>query len=247
MNSIHCADRASFKAALSILQPGDCLEAESFSAIAGSSKELIAGMVRIADASADFCSLAENVDTRGGQGEPFFALCRALFLLDQNDRKEKQQAGIEKARSEGKYAGRKPIQVDTGLFDEVVAQWREGEITARAAMEKLNLKPNTFYRRIKERKEETVKDYKKVEKEIKEGLKEASRQSRKELDELKKQVKAEAKELKQSAQETLSLREVQKEMIKDRIRAEGEYNDEVRQLKKDVEAETKELKKLVSE
>jgi len=238
------SDKATFKHALDTLQPDDYVETASFSAVAGNSKELIAAVVKIAEAGAFFSSLAENVDTREG---PFLEICRALYQLDQNDRKEKQQAGIQRAKAEGKYLGRKPISLDTALFDSVVEQWRSGEITAKAAMEKLNLKPNTFYRRINERKEEAMKDYKKVEKEIKEGMKEAARQSQKELDELKKQVRAEAKELKQNAEETLSLHEVQREIVKEKFHAESEYNSEVRQLKKDVEAEAKELKKLFTD
>jgi hypothetical protein len=32
----------------------------------------------------------------------------------------------------------------------VCQKWRQGEITAKKAMEIMNLKPNTFYRRVKE-------------------------------------------------------------------------------------------------
>ena len=34
-------------------------------------------------------------------------------------------------------------------FKEVCKKWRAGEITATAAMKAVNLKPNTFYRRVK--------------------------------------------------------------------------------------------------
>ena len=121
------------------------------------------------------------------------------------------------------------------------------QIGARQAMARLDLKPNTFYRRIKEREEQKMKDYKKVEHEIRSEIKEAARQSRKDLDELKKQVRSEAKEIKKAADEKLELRDVEREMRHDRIRAEVEHHDVVKQMKKDVEAEAKELKKLVGE
>ena len=73
-----------------------------------------------------------------------------------------------------------------------------------------------------------MKDYKKVQHEIKEEIKEAAKQSRKDLDELE-------------------LHDVEREMRHDRIRAEVEQRDAVRQMKKDVEAEAKELKKLMEE
>ena len=134
---------------------------------------------------------------------------------------------------EGKYRGRKPIVIDEGLFDQVVQLWQSGQISARQAMARLELKPNTFYRRIKEREEQKMKDYKQVEHEIRSEIKEAARQSRKDLDELKKQVRSEAKELKKTADEKLELHDVEREMRHERIRAEVEHHDAVRQMKKD--------------
>ena len=63
---------------------------------------------------------------------------------------ERQREGIEIAKSEGRYKGRKPIGVDEQRFKAVCKKWRAGEITAVAAMKELNLKANTFYRRVKE-------------------------------------------------------------------------------------------------
>ena len=79
-----------------------------------------------------------------------FALCRELCAFDRNQLLEKQRSGIEKARQEGKYKGRKPILVDEALFEDIIRLWKGGEITARQAMSRLELKPNTFYRRIRE-------------------------------------------------------------------------------------------------
>ena len=46
--------------------------------------------------------------------------------------------------------GRKPLEVDEKKFRSICSKWRSGEITASAAMKELGLKPNTFYRRVKE-------------------------------------------------------------------------------------------------
>ncbi len=62
--------------------------------------------------------------------------------------KERQTQGIKIAKAEGKYKGRKKIECKD--FEKVYLQWKEGEITAKKAMETLNLKANTFYRRAKE-------------------------------------------------------------------------------------------------
>ena len=245
MSLYHAYDRQSFFNMIEELKSGDSLELDSFAAAAADCAEFLDAVIGIADRGADFISLREGIDTRGETGSSFFALCRALRALDEGKIRPRRRDGIEKAREEGRYKGRKPIAVDEDLFDSVVLLWQSGEITAREAMAKLDLKPNTFYRRIKEREESKMKDYKKVERELKEEIREAARQSRRDLGELKKQVKAETREVKKTAEEKLELHDVEREMRRDRVRAEAEHHEAVRQMKKDVEAEAKELKKLM--
>ena len=65
------------------------------------------------------------------------------------DKRAKRQAeGIAVAKAQGKYKGRKPIEVQQALFTHTYDEWKSGCITARQAMQQLNLKPNTFYRRV---------------------------------------------------------------------------------------------------
>lgn len=245
MSMQHASDRQSFFKMVEALNQGDCLEVDSFSAVADGSAELLEALGRIAGCGADFVSLQEGIDTRGETGPSFFALCRALGALDEGKPRPRRRDGIERAKEEGRYKGRRPIAVDENLFDSVVSLWQSGEITAREAMTKLDLKPNTFYRRIKEREELKMKDYKKAERELKEEIREAAKQSRRDLDELKKQVRAEAREIKKAADEKIELHDVEREMRRDRVRAEAEHHEAVRQMKKDVENEARELKKML--
>lgn len=67
------------------------------------------------------------------------------------EKREKRQAeGIAEAKKKGAYKGRKPIEVNESMFKQIYAKWKATEITARQAMKELDLKPNTFYRRVKE-------------------------------------------------------------------------------------------------
>ena len=63
-------------------------------------------------------------------------------------RKKRQMEGIEIARQQGKYRGRKPVQIEEKAFLDKYARWRKGEITAAEAMRLLGVKANTFYRRV---------------------------------------------------------------------------------------------------
>lgn len=132
--------------------------------------------------------------------------------------------------------GRKPIEVDSTLFDETVCMWQEGKISARQAMERVNLKPNTFYRRIKERSKTEMKD-------IKSEIKESMKAEKKELKELKKQVKSEAEAIKEiaaeNAQKSVSLHKMEKEIRHEKNAAEQEYKRSEQELRAMVEEERK--------
>lgn len=60
----------------------------------------------------------------------------------------RQAEGIALAKQGGKYRGRTPIVRED--FPEVYRAWRAGEMTAVAAMERLQLSKATFYRKVRE-------------------------------------------------------------------------------------------------
>jgi DNA invertase Pin-like site-specific DNA recombinase len=61
----------------------------------------------------------------------------------------RQAEGIAIALKEGVKFGR-PKQEIGDDFITIYQDWREEKITAVAAMQKLGMKPNTFYRRVRE-------------------------------------------------------------------------------------------------
>ena len=82
---------------------------------------------------------------------PVCEKCDSLIhSINRTNWKYLQKQGIEKAKMEGKYLGRTRLNIDQDLMRAVCQKWRQGEITAKKAMEIMNLKPNTFYRRVKE-------------------------------------------------------------------------------------------------
>ena len=73
-----------------------------------------------------------------------------LAQAELEKRAKRQAEGIAIAKSKGVYKGRKPIQIDNEQFVIIYTRWKANEITARQAMLELNIKANTFYRRVKE-------------------------------------------------------------------------------------------------
>lgn len=82
---------------------------------------------------------------------PLCSLCHTLVHgTDPNKRgvhwKELQRAGIEKAKAEGKFTGRKPKEYDTELFNQMLIEWRAGKRTAVSIQRAFNITAQTFYR-----------------------------------------------------------------------------------------------------
>ena len=61
----------------------------------------------------------------------------------------RQREGINAAKSKGRHLGR-PSTEKPANWDEVIAQWRSGEITATEARQQLKMKKTTFYKALKE-------------------------------------------------------------------------------------------------
>ena len=143
-------DRAAFKEMMSFVRTGDIVIVESISRIARNTRDLLSIVSELTEKGVEFVSLKESIDTTTPQGRFMLTVFGALAELERENILERQREGIEIAKSAGKYKGRKPVDVDEKLFRTVCKKWRDGEITATAAMKEVGLKPNTFYRRVNE-------------------------------------------------------------------------------------------------
>lgn len=99
------------------------------------------------------------LDTRGRTeddptGEMIAKVALTIFAWmaeqETKERKRRQRDGIEAAKREGKYTGRKPVEVDRYKFAELLAEVRRGERTNKYVMDTLGLKRNTYYKLIEE-------------------------------------------------------------------------------------------------
>ena len=144
-------DRTQFKNMMAFVRSGDVVIVESISRIARNTRDLLSIISELTEKQVEFISLKESIDTTTPQGRFMLTVFGALAELERENILERQREGIEIAKSEGKYKGRKPVEINEEQFKSVCARWRAGEITATAAMKEVGLKPNTFYRRVKER------------------------------------------------------------------------------------------------
>ena len=98
------------------------------------------------------------LDTRGrGEDDPtgdlvaeiVFTVFSWMAQQETEERKRRQRGGIEAAKREGKYKGRKPIPVGDAFFA-ITQQWVDGKITCSEAQKRLGMAPATFFRKCKE-------------------------------------------------------------------------------------------------
>ncbi len=134
------ATRSGLKQLLSELENGDCLAVARISVAAGSVQEFLDMLDDLEARGIRFRAAEEGLDTGTPEGQCAVKLLRSVLALNP-DTADKEDCAQK---------GRKPIEIDEALFDEILERWKSGEITARQAMAELNLKPNTFYRRVKE-------------------------------------------------------------------------------------------------
>ena len=147
-------NREEFKKMMEFCRDGDIIYVESISRLARSVRDLLNIVDKLQDKNVEFVSLKENIDTQTSQGRFMLTVFGALAELEREQILERQREGIALAKAQGKYKGRKPIGYDKRDFTRYYKEWKSGEITAKYFMDKVGLKSNTFYRRVKDYEKE---------------------------------------------------------------------------------------------
>lgn len=144
-------DRPQLQAMLEYVREGDIVIVESYSRFSRSTSDLLNLVNVLNQKGVAFISLKEKVDTSTPQGRFTMTVFAGLAEYEREQLLQRQAEGIAIAKAAGKYKGRQPIKYDESRFERECTEWRAGRQTARVTMEKLGMKPNTFYRRVKEK------------------------------------------------------------------------------------------------
>lgn len=143
------AQREALLEMLVYLREGDVLIVSEISRLARNTKDFLEIMELLEEKKVKFISKKETIDTSTPQGKCMMVIFAAMAEMERGYILQRQREGIEIAKREGKYLGRKPIELDEVLFKKRYPDWKEGKITATAFMKELGLKRATFYRRVK--------------------------------------------------------------------------------------------------
>ena len=141
-------DRPELQRMLTYVRKGDTVIVESISRFARNTRDLLELVEQLTAKEVEFVSKKEAIDTTTPTGKFMLTVFAAVAELEREYILQRQREGIALAKAQGKYRGRAPLPLPDN-FEAVVARWQRGEITAREAMRRTGLKPNTFYRRAK--------------------------------------------------------------------------------------------------
>ena len=143
-------DRPQFQAMLDYVREGDTLYIESISRLGRSTKDLLNIIDTLTDKGVTLISHKEKIDTDTPAGKFMLTVFAALSQLEREQLKQRQREGIEIAKAQGKYTGRKPIPTDWTRFGQLYGEWKSKSITGRDFMRRMDISANTFYRRVRE-------------------------------------------------------------------------------------------------
>lgn len=158
-------EREQYRAMMAMLREGDLVCIASLDRLGRNYREMAQEwevITKVKNADILVLDMADILDTRKKTDltGTFISdmVVRLLSYVAEKERESiraRQAEGIAIAKAQGKYQGRKAITVDKEQFEKLYAEVVRGERTNRYVMQKMDLKPNTYYRLVNEYKTKT--------------------------------------------------------------------------------------------
>ena len=135
---------------ISGLQYGDKVIVESLETIADTTAGLADGMFGIVAGGVDVITQSGQVLVDAMTRAAMIPYMITQRIISRRERAANRQEGIEQAKKNGKYTGRKPIEVDENALRQVAKEINEGLITVEEAMKRVKINSrSTFYRKLR--------------------------------------------------------------------------------------------------
>lgn len=158
--------REEYQRARAIVRKGDIVYLDSLDRLGRNTKEIEQEWRYFTETAGCYMVVLNMplLDTRPRDGvtdvsEMVAKIALAVFSWmaqrETEERKRRQMAGIEAAKREGKYKGRKPVEVDRDVFARLREEVEKGERTNKYVMEKLGLTRTTYYKLVDEYENKT--------------------------------------------------------------------------------------------
>lgn len=148
MSGKNIEDRKELQNMLEFVRDGDTIYIHDFSRIARSVKDLLEIVELLKNKGVSLVSFKESIDTSTSTGKLMLTMLGAIYEFERDNILERQREGIELAKLNKKYKGRKAISYPEN-WEFIYDKWKKREITGRKAKELLKLKHSTFYKLVK--------------------------------------------------------------------------------------------------
>lgn len=144
-------NREALKELLDYVREGDTVYIKDFSRLSRSTKDLLNLIDQFEEKGVALVSDKEQFDTSTSTGKLMVTMLAAIneFLVTINS--ENQREGIEIAKKEGKYKGRKPVEVNEEQFANLLEQYKNHELSKSEFANQLGISRPTLYRIFEER------------------------------------------------------------------------------------------------
>ncbi len=129
---------------------GDTIFVHDFSRLARSTKDLLSIVEQLQAKGVHLRSNKEHLDSNTPQGKLMLVMLAAINEFERANMLERQREGIEIAKKNGKFKGRKTIKLDPELFKTHYARYMKREINKKELAKILNVSEPTLFRRINE-------------------------------------------------------------------------------------------------
>ena len=140
-------EREQLKAMLKFAREGDQIYIESISRLARNVLDFLTIVKDLEAQGIHVISVKENIDTSSPQGRFVLVIFGALYELERESIRERQAEGIAAAKNNGVRFGRPQVKISDD-FKQTYRLWKNGGLTATAAMRLLGMSSSTFYRRV---------------------------------------------------------------------------------------------------
>lgn len=138
---------------LDFVREGDTVYIHDFSRLARSVKDLLAIVELLNSKNVTLVSNKEQIDSSTPTGKLMLTMIGAIAEFERQNMLDRQREGIAIAKREGKYKGRKPIQIEDDIFKTQYDRYMNREISKVELAKILKISRPTLDKMIKEYKQ----------------------------------------------------------------------------------------------
>lgn len=143
-------NRPQLKLMLDYAREGDTIYIHDFSRLARSTKDLLEIVEGLNAKGVHLVSNKENIDTSTPTGKLMLTMIGAIAEFERQNLLDRQAEGIAIAKREGKYKGRKAIEIEDTEFKEQYKRYTSREINKTELAQILKVSRPTLDKMIKE-------------------------------------------------------------------------------------------------